>query len=93
MRRWKTPINSVLESSNQISYIIHYGYRDRHRVLQHKEFIPSCIVIRCKVFDVVSVSKRRFWPSEWLREEKFRIKIGSAFLCYFLLQKQKKVGN
>jgi hypothetical protein len=28
-----------------------------------------------------------------LRGENFRIKIGSAFLCYFLLQKQKKVED
>jgi len=30
--------------------------------------------------------------NEFSTEKIFRIKIGSAFLCYFLLQRQKKVA-
>jgi len=33
----------------------------------------------------------RDWPGKCSGEGIFRIKIGSAFLCYFLLQRQKKV--
>jgi hypothetical protein len=47
--------------------------------------------VQPKVFDKVSVSKRRFWPGRYSTQETFRIKIGSVFLCYFLLQSQKKV--
>ena len=40
-----------------------------------------------------AATRCRFWPRKWLREEISRIKIGSAFLCFFRLQRQKKEGN
>src|SRR4030095_16253989 len=58
--------------------------------MPQEQFIPPCVTFNRKC-SISSVSKRRFWPRKYSTEELFRIKIGSVFLCYFLLQSQKKV--
>src|SRR4030095_4248731 len=54
------------------------------------EIIPSCLMFNI----VCSTGFTRPEPillRKCSGEEIYRIKIGSAFLCYFLLQRQKKV--